>query len=399
LLIEMTKGELDELHSPLAQFQAVETKKAGILFLVKSINLALETGQLSEGDLTMAFKRGWPVLSKQLNAVPHPPTQHRDLKSIVQAFDIMNERRDFTIMVRYFEDAQDAHICSGDYSWIKDNNDIQGKILELAAKKSIVLESYKTEKEIRDKLGDDLFEKLRMSLRFQNGRKIKCSLIRHSGSEVFLYRSTRVEDEKKIDRICVLTDGGEGRSLIDTLSTLISSKKRSVATIIMGLPASGKSTAAQYLSNFGYFVVSAGDFFRELCRLKGLQPTRDSCESVGQEFLRERGEDALADSLFERAGQAHRVVFDGIRPLRTATLMTHRYNDARIVYIEAPEDQRLNRARENPDDYRRLVERPMESQVVEAKHLFAQYVIVNDGPLEKLRHELRDVVLTQLASS
>lgn len=229
LLIEMTKGELDELHSPLAQFQAVETKKAGILFLVKSINLALETEQLSEGDLAMAFRRGWPVLSKQLNAVPHPPTQHRDLKSIVQAFDIMNERRDFTIMVRYFEDAQDAHICSGDYSWIKDNNDIQGKILELAAKKSIVLESYKTEKEIRDKLGDDLFEKLRMSLRFQNGRKIKCSLIRHSGSEVFLYRSTRVEDEKQIDRICVLTDGGEGRSLIDTLSTLISSKKRSVA--------------------------------------------------------------------------------------------------------------------------------------------------------------------------
>ena len=75
---------IDELpaaaeRSPLFQFQHVQANRDGTFRLVKSINAARETSQVSQ--LERRFDRWWPDLDQTLKALPAAPGRGHDVRS------------------------------------------------------------------------------------------------------------------------------------------------------------------------------------------------------------------------------------------------------------------------------------------------------------------------------
>ena len=91
------------------------------------------------------------------------------------------------------------------------------------------------------------------------------------------------------------------------------------AVFLIGLPGSGKSTAARYLEHLGFVSVSAGDCVRSLCRADNISLTRENLSRYGQRLIAERGYAYFAKLLLAQAGHADLVVFEGIRSLEVLT--------------------------------------------------------------------------------
>jgi hypothetical protein len=72
-LIGMNEPE-EMIQTPITPFQGkVATKKADSLAVVKSMNLAMEQGALSEQQLLRAFETQWPKLLEKLGQLPAAP--------------------------------------------------------------------------------------------------------------------------------------------------------------------------------------------------------------------------------------------------------------------------------------------------------------------------------------
>jgi TIR domain len=70
--------EPSDVTDPLAQFQATRATEDDLLGLVKNLNKALGEESLPEPQLEKAFKKWWPDLEKELNALPaEAPTASR----------------------------------------------------------------------------------------------------------------------------------------------------------------------------------------------------------------------------------------------------------------------------------------------------------------------------------
>jgi tetratricopeptide (TPR) repeat protein len=68
LLVDLS---LSDFRGPLAEFQACEFSEAGIFKLLRSVNAALESGVLSESQLSVLFRALWPGFEGRSRSLPN----------------------------------------------------------------------------------------------------------------------------------------------------------------------------------------------------------------------------------------------------------------------------------------------------------------------------------------
>jgi len=171
------------------------------------------------------------------------------------------------------------------------------------------------------------------------------------------------------------------------------------AVFLIGLPGSGKSTAAAYLEHLGFVTVSASDCIRALCRKSGIALTRENLSIYGQSLVADRGHEYFAELLLAQAGNAEMLVFEGIRPPEVLIWLKNRIHKTRVILIESAEQTRLDRlllARgEDELSYRKVMAFPMEQDIVKTTSLVDE-TVRNDSDVNEFYANLKRSVLPML---
>lgn len=82
--------------------------------------------------------------------------------------------------------------------------------------------------------------------------------------------------------------------------------------VIVGMPSSGKTTAAKILEKTGFSVVSTGDVVREEIKARGLPYTKENDREVADWFHEEGRETLVIKRLLDKV-RGERVVIEGLR--------------------------------------------------------------------------------------
>jgi len=171
---------------------------------------------------------------------------------------------------------------------------------------------------------------------------------------------------------------------------------------VVGMPASGKTEAAEVARADGVPVVSMGDVIREEVELRGLEPTDENMGRVGVALREEEGDDAVARRCADeiRSKDSPVVVVDGVRSADEADYFRDEFGkDFALVSVEAPFETRLERVRsrgrsddaEAADELKERDERELGYGMGEAIEE-ADVTIRNDGSLEEFREGFREVL-------
>lgn len=178
----------------------------------------------------------------------------------------------------------------------------------------------------------------------------------------------------------------------------------------VGLPLSGKSTAAKVAEEMGIPVVCMGDVVREEAKRRGLPQTDENLGRIAEELRKKEGMDAIAKRCIpiirEKGMDTGVVVIDGVRGIAEVERFKKEFGDDFIlINIEAPLEIRFQRAlkRKRSDDItsieelKRRDERELSWNMGEAMKL-ANFTIENVGGLEEFKEKVRGI-LEQLAKN
>ncbi len=102
-------------------------------------------------------------------------------------------------------------------------------------------------------------------------------------------------------------------------------RKRLVIGLI-GLPGSGKTTIANYLSQKDFFSVKLSGFLEEEAKKKFGVVNRQNLQDVGNEFRKKYGPSVLAQWAYEKSKDKEKVVIDGIRNLAEIKFLSKQNN-------------------------------------------------------------------------
>lgn len=171
--------------------------------------------------------------------------------------------------------------------------------------------------------------------------------------------------------------------------------------VLTGLNGSGKTTGAAYLKKSGWYIISAGDIIREMCRLQGLPTSRKSLQEFGAKLLQEKGYEYFANIMLSKYQSSDKVVFEGIRPVQVVNLVKKAMPKVLIIFIEARDTTRGKRLQmsDDPDnhDFNEIEKNPLEREILKIKPI-ADAVINNDTELNYFYRELDKIVSSFLAS-
>ena len=172
----------------------------------------------------------------------------------------------------------------------------------------------------------------------------------------------------------------------------------------VGMPASGKSRAAQLARERGIPAIVMGDVVRTEAERCGLDQSDTKIGSVGDRLRAEEGMDAIAKrsvpAIQKLQKDADIVVIDGIRGLAEVDLFrTELGDDFMLISIVAPIDTRLKRIsrRKRSDSVTDLDalkardERELKWGLYEALES-ADHVIRNTGTLDEFLTEVGSVI-------
>ena len=172
----------------------------------------------------------------------------------------------------------------------------------------------------------------------------------------------------------------------------------------VGLPLSGKSTAAEVAREMGIPVVVMGDVVREETRRRGLELTDENVGKVAAELRKKEGMDAIAKRIIpkirELAKEHGVVVVDGIRGIAEVERLKKEFGDDFIlINIESPLELRFQRAlkrrREDDvktiEDLKRRDEREISWSMGEAMKV-ADFTIENTSNLEEFKEKVRSLL-------
>ncbi|AEA48017.1 AAA family ATPase [Archaeoglobus veneficus] len=173
----------------------------------------------------------------------------------------------------------------------------------------------------------------------------------------------------------------------------------------VGLPLSGKSTAAKVAEELGIPVVVMGDVVREEVRKRGLELTDENAGKVANELRQKEGMDAIAKRCIpiirEKAKDSGIVVVDGIRGIAEVDRFKQEFGDDFIlIHIDSPLELRFERAlkRKRSDDItsieelKRRDERELSWNMGKAIEV-ANFTIENTSGLEEFFEKVRDILL------
>jgi len=172
----------------------------------------------------------------------------------------------------------------------------------------------------------------------------------------------------------------------------------------VGLPLSGKSTAAKVAEEMEIPVVVMGDVIREEVRKRGLELTDGNAGKIASELRQKEGMDAIAKRciprIWDAAKKSRIVVVDGIRGIAEVECFKQEFGDDFIlIHIDSPIELRFKRAleRKRSDDItsieelRRRDERELSWNMGKAIEV-ANFTIENTSGLEDFVEKIKDIL-------
>ncbi|HDM60127.1 MAG TPA: flagellar hook-basal body complex protein FliE [Archaeoglobus veneficus] len=172
----------------------------------------------------------------------------------------------------------------------------------------------------------------------------------------------------------------------------------------VGLPLSGKSTAANVAKEMSIPVVVMGDIVREEVKKRGLELTDENAGKVASELRQKEGMDAIARRCIPKIRKAAKdtgiVVIDGIRGIAEVERFRKEFGDDFIlIHIDSPIELRLERAlkRKRSDDISSIEELKQRDErelswnmgkAIEA----ADFTIENTSSFEEFVEKIRDLL-------
>jgi len=112
--------------------------------------------------------------------------------------------------------------------------------------------------------------------------------------------------------------------------------------LLVGLPSSGKTTAAQILKEMGFSVISSGDIIREEVKKRGLPYTIENDTKIRKWFHEEGREALLLKRLLERA-RGENLVWDGPRSTEYLEELKEKMGKPVIIAIKSDFKSRFKR--------------------------------------------------------
>jgi dephospho-CoA kinase len=170
---------------------------------------------------------------------------------------------------------------------------------------------------------------------------------------------------------------------------------------LTGMPGSGKSVVVKVASAMGYDCVAMGDVVREEAKKRGLDPTPENIGRVMLQLRHMEGTGAIATRSIPKIEKAEkqRVIVDGIRSLPEVEEFRKQFKRFNLIAIHSSPETRFrrlyNRRRsDDTPDWEVFHERDMRELSVGlgGAIALAEYVIVNEGPISRVKAEIKTVL-------
>ncbi len=170
----------------------------------------------------------------------------------------------------------------------------------------------------------------------------------------------------------------------------------------VGMPASGKSEAANVARRMGIPVVNMGDVVREENAKRGLPPTDENIGGMGTRLRREEGMDAIAKRCVPKIRSLNSpvVVVDGTRNIEEINYFKKQFgSDFELVAVHAPFELRFERIRKRArsDDMRCIEELKKRDEREKGWGLdraveMAEVTVNNTGSIEEFHKKIEKLL-------
>jgi dephospho-CoA kinase len=166
---------------------------------------------------------------------------------------------------------------------------------------------------------------------------------------------------------------------------------------IAGMPGAGKGVFRRTVQRMGYPIVTMGDEVREEVKRRNLQPTPQNLGKTMLSLRELEGPAAIAKRCIPKLrNQPHRtVVIDGIRSLAEVDEFKKQFPSFILVAIHASPKTRYRRLfrrrrSDDPPDWKTFMERDLRELGIGMGSVIsvADYLIVNEGSIEKLKQKI-----------
>lgn len=128
---------------------------------------------------------------------------------------------DLNYMYKYFRQASSVTVFAGDFSWIKDHDDLYSEVTRLANEEKISLVSSKSRRLVKSAIDDDiLFNKLNKHFTYESGYNLKCSLVQNNTGSAFLYKVDNKSWGSGGKSVCIIHDKGDAAYLLESICKL-----------------------------------------------------------------------------------------------------------------------------------------------------------------------------------
>lgn len=183
------------------------------------------------------------------------------------------------------------------------------------------------------------------------------------------------------------------------------STKRNVKILaFVGLAGSGKSTAAEYLTEKGYPKVYFGGVVLDEVKRRGLELTQENEQPIREELREKEGKDFVVRRIISQihdlvdAGQ-HHIIADGLYTWTEYKTLKHEFpGELTVVAVVTPKRLRKQRMATRPI-------RPLTSSEVDERDwaeienlekggpiAIADHYIINDGDRDKFHCDIDDLL-------
>ena len=170
---------------------------------------------------------------------------------------------------------------------------------------------------------------------------------------------------------------------------------------VTGMPGSGKGVVREIVREYGFPVVVMGDEVRAEAARRNLEPTPENLGKLMLQIRAEEGPGVLARRCIPkiRALDAEVVVVDGLRSPHEVREFRKVFPKFKVIAIHASPKTRfqrlLRRGRsDDPKDWETFYMRDQRELSVGIGEVIAtaDYMIVNEGSIEELEAELKQII-------
>jgi len=181
----------------------------------------------------------------------------------------------------------------------------------------------------------------------------------------------------------------------------MSSDRKPLVIGVTGMPGAGKDTVRDIVREYGYPVIVMGDEVRAEATRRGVKLTSENLGKIMLQIRAEEGPDAIAKRCIRkiRGLDVNVIVIDGLRSPHEVESFRREFPNFRVIAIHASPRTRfkrlLKRGRsDDPKDWETFCARDRRELSVGIGEVIAMadYMIINEGSIERLRREVKKVV-------